>query len=239
MPDELLVGALLHDLALGEDHDPVRGARGLEAVGDQDRRTPSGDGRHRGRHLGLGRQVEVGGGLVEEQDHGVDQLGPGQRDQLPLTRRQRRAALRHGVVVAVVERGDEVVGADGAGGCLDLGIGRLRAAVGDVAADRAGEQERLLRHVAEPAAEVVEAERAQVVTVDGHRARVRVVEAGKQLEHGRLPGAGLADEGHRLVGATRRSSPRIASGGRRRTTSSGSAESAGPRTSVVATSADG
>ncbi len=60
--------------------------------------------------------------------------------------------------VAAGQGGDEVVGADRPGGGLDLGVGGLGPAVGDVVADRAGEQEGLLGHVAEPAAEVVQAE---------------------------------------------------------------------------------
>ena len=76
----------------------------------------------------------------------------------------------------------------------------LGPAVGDVVADGPGEQERLLGHVAELAAEGVQVERAQVVAVDAHAALVGVVEAGEQLHHGRLAGAGLADQGDRLAG---------------------------------------
>ena len=48
---------------------------------------------HGRRHPGLGGQVEVGGGLVEQQDGRVDQLGPGQGDQLALPGRERPAPL--------------------------------------------------------------------------------------------------------------------------------------------------
>ena len=42
-----------------------------------------------------------------------------------------------GVQVAAGQRGDEVVGADGPGRRLDLGVGGVGPAVGDVVADRA------------------------------------------------------------------------------------------------------
>ena len=92
------------------------------------------------------------------------------------------------------------MGADRPGRRLDLGVGRVRSAVGDVVAHRAGEQERLLRHDAELAAVRVEVEVAQVDAVDRHRARRRVVEAGDQLDERRLAGAGLAHERDGLAG---------------------------------------
>ena len=55
---------------------------------------------------------------------------------------------------------------NGLGGGLDLGVAGVGAAVGDVVADRAGEQERLLGHDAELAPEGAEVEVAQVVAVD-------------------------------------------------------------------------
>jgi hypothetical protein len=53
------------------------------------------------------------------------------------------------VQVAVGQRADEVVRADRAGGGFHFGVRCRRAAVGDVVPDRAGEEERLLRYVAE------------------------------------------------------------------------------------------
>ena len=39
---------------------------------------PAADDAHGPLHPGLGGEVEVGGGLVEQQDRRVDELGPGQ-----------------------------------------------------------------------------------------------------------------------------------------------------------------
>ena len=88
-----------------------------------------------------------------------------------------------------------VVRADGARGRLDLLLRRVRAAEGDVVADRAAEQERLLRHD-RPSASAASAAVtvAQVVAVDQHAPRRRVVEARHQLGHRRLARARRADE---------------------------------------------
>ena len=118
-----------------EEHDAVGAAGGLQAVGDHDRGAVGGEALHRGDDAGLVGEVEVRGRLVEQQDRRVDQLRPGERDQLALPRRERAAALGHLVAVAAGQRGDEVVGADRAGRRLDLGVCRLRPSVGDVVAD--------------------------------------------------------------------------------------------------------
>ena len=120
-------------------------------------------------------------------------------DELALPGGQRPAPLADRVEVAAGERGDEVVRAHGPRRALDLGVGGVGAAVGDVVADRAREQERLLGHEAELAAV-----RAQVEVAHGRRRRrgrrrSRVVEAGDQLHQRRLAGAGLADERDRLA----------------------------------------
>ncbi len=99
-----------------------------------------------------------------------------------------------GVQVAARQRGHEVVGADRPGRGLDLGVGGVGSSVGDVVAHRAGEEEGLLGHDAELAAERAEVELAQVGAVDQHPSGRRVVEAGDELDDGRLPGAGLADQ---------------------------------------------
>ena len=105
------------------------------------------------------------------------------------------------VQVAVAECGDELVSADGACRRLDLGVGRVGPAVGDVVADRAGEQERLLRHDRRAAGGTRSGRcRAGRCRRPAHRAARRVVEAGDELHDRRLPRARLADEGDGLAG---------------------------------------
>ena len=91
--EQLVVRAVLDHPAAVEHHDPVGAGGGGQPVGDDERGAAAGSARRSPRSPRLGGQVERGGRLVEQQDVGVDQLGPGQRDQLALTGRQVAAAL--------------------------------------------------------------------------------------------------------------------------------------------------
>ena len=124
-----------------EHDDTVGPTSRLQTVGDQDRRAPGGHHAHGPGHPGLGGQVQVGGRLVEQQQSRVDQLGPSQRDQLPLSVGQRPAPLGHPVQVAAGQPGHQFVGPHGTRCRLHLGVGRVGPAVGDVVPDRPGEQE--------------------------------------------------------------------------------------------------
>ena len=77
------------------------------------------------------------------------------------------------------------------------------AAVADVAGDRAGEEHRLLRHEADPRAQVLLRHLADVDAVDQHAALVDVVEARDQAGERRLAGAGAADDRGHLAGLRR------------------------------------
>ena len=82
---------------------------------------------------------------------------------------------------------------------VDLGVGRVGAPEAQVRAHRAREEERLLGHDAQLAAQRVQRHRAHVHAVEQHAALGGVVEAVGQLGHGRLARAGGADEGDRLA----------------------------------------
>ena len=73
---------------------------------------------------------------------------------LPLAAGQGQPALADDGVVAVGQLLDEPVDLGGPGGGPHLLVGGVRAAVGDVGADGVGEQERLLEHHAELAAQL-------------------------------------------------------------------------------------
>ncbi len=57
-------------------------------MGDDDHGATSHQPPHGGQHVLLGPPVEIGGGLVEEQQRGVPHEGPGQGDPLALARRE-------------------------------------------------------------------------------------------------------------------------------------------------------
>ena len=76
----------------------------------------------------------------------------------------------------------------------------LRAAERDVAGDVAAEEEDVLQHDADVAAQLPEVPLADVDTVDAHVAAAHVVETRQQLDERRLAGAGRADDRDLLAG---------------------------------------
>ena len=74
---------------------------------------------------------------------------------------------------------------------VQAGIG---SAIGDVVADRAAEQRRLLQDDADLVAQTLERHVAHVVTVDQHAALGDIVEARQQIDDGRLAAAGRAQQ---------------------------------------------
>ena len=139
-------------------------------------------------------------GVVEHEDARVGEHRPGDRDALALAARQREALLADHRVVAVGQLDDELVRAGGAGRGLDLGVGGVGPAVGDVGAHGVGEEERVLEHDADLRAQRVERDVAHVDAVDADRPGLHVVEAGEQQAHGRLARARRADERDGLAG---------------------------------------
>ena len=160
------MGARLDDPAGVDDDDPVCLHRGGQPVGDQD----GGAGREqdveRRLDLRLGQQVEVGGRLVEHEHPGMREERPRERDQLALAGGQRLAALVHDRVEAVGHPLDDIAQADGVDRLPDLVVGGVGVGEGDVVAKAAGEQERLLRHHAQLAAQRLDRDLAKVVAVD-------------------------------------------------------------------------
>ena len=91
--EQLLVGALLDDPAVLEDDDPVAAADRGDLVRD-DQAGAAGEVLLQGLldpRLGLG--VEGAGAVVEQQDGGVGDEGPGQGQALPLAAGEREPAL--------------------------------------------------------------------------------------------------------------------------------------------------
>ena len=101
---QLGVRALLDDPSRVQHDDPVRPRRGGQPVRHDERGPPARQRLARRQHGRLGRRVERGGGLVEQQHVRIDQRGPGQADELALPGRQALAALAHLLPEPVGER---------------------------------------------------------------------------------------------------------------------------------------
>jgi hypothetical protein len=142
--EELVGWAGLDDAAVLDHRDLVGLGDGGQAVGDDDGRPARAEALEGVGDAGLAGRVQVAGGLVEGEQGRVGDPGPGEGDQLALPGGQQRPPLADLGVVAVGQAGDDLVGPDRAGGRLDLGPGRARAAEADVVQDGAREQEPLL-----------------------------------------------------------------------------------------------
>src|SRR4051794_27208694 len=135
---------LLGNLAVFQDDDLAGAADGGETVGDDDGGAAVEEALEAALDRFLGADVDVGGGLVEDEDAGLGEEGAGEGDELALAGRELDAALADFGVQALGEAGDELGGADSGDRCLDLLFGCARSAEGDVFADAAAEEEALL-----------------------------------------------------------------------------------------------
>ena len=137
--------------AVVEDQDLVGGLDGRQPVGDHDRRPP---GQGRGQRLldeQLGLRVEVGGGLVEDHHGRILEQDPGDGQPLLLPAGQPVAPLADDGVVALGQRGDQVVDAGRPAGRDDLGVGGVGPGVAQVGGDGVVEEVGVLGHHARPA----------------------------------------------------------------------------------------
>src|SRR6185312_7976249 len=108
--DQLVVRAVLDDLALLDGDDAIGAPHGRQAVRDHDHRAVLGDRRHVVLDRALALIVERAGRLVEDQDARIIEQRPRDRDALSLAARQGVAALADHGVVALGHAEDEVVG---------------------------------------------------------------------------------------------------------------------------------
>jgi len=199
--DELVVGALLEDDTVVEQHDLVGVADGGEAVGD-------GDDGHGGLlegdgeavlHQGFGVLVEGGGGLVEEEDLLAAHERASEGDALLLAAGQVAARVADLRVVAVLHRKDVVVDRREFRVLVHLLVGGVGVDVLDVLLDGAGEEGGLLEDGGDLVAPVAEVEVLQVDAVDGDVALNGVVVAEQELDDGRLARSGGAEEATGLL----------------------------------------
>ena len=198
-----VVGPGLDHLAVLQHDDDVGRAHRLEPVGDQEGGATARGLEQPGLHLGLGVGVQPGRRLVEQQERGVAQDGPGDGQPLALPARQGLAAVAQHRVVAVGQRHHEVVGAGQPGGLLDLRAGGAGPGVPDVLAHRGPEQHRALHHHGDLRAQRVGLQLADVVAVDEHPAAGGDGQPAQQRQQRRLPGPRRAHDPDQVPGRHR------------------------------------
>ena len=148
----------------------------------------------------LGAVVHRTRRFVEQQDRRIHQESAGDGDALTLAAGERIAALADQHVEAVRVAIDEVAQPGNLRRRDDRRVIGIRRADGDVVAQRAVEEGRILRHVADVAPEVGRIELPEVDAVDHHRALARLVKPEQQLLQGRLAGTDTANDDHFLAG---------------------------------------
>ena len=192
--DELIVGSLLHDLAVLDREDHVGRFDRREPVRDRDRRPVAHQPLERLLDDPLALGVEGGGRLVEDQDRRVGHDHSSDRQPLALASREAVAALADDRVVAVVQRHDPLVDERGLGGLCHLLVGRLGAAVAEVVADGPAEQVALLGDHADGRRNRRRGEITNVMAVDPDRAAVDVIQPRDQVGDRRLAGTRRTDQ---------------------------------------------
>ncbi len=148
----------------------------------------------------LGVAVERRSRLVEQQDRRAFQDGAGDGDALLLAAGEFQAALADLGLVAFRREADEAVDLRLPRRLLDLGVGRIPAAVADIVADGVVEQHGVLRHHADGGAQRRLRDVADILAVDQDAAAGDIVEAEQQPRDRRLAGAGRADDGDGVPG---------------------------------------
>ena len=164
-------------------------------------RAPGHERRQCRQHVALGLDIEVRRRLVEDQDRGVLDDRPRDRQALTLAAAQQQAVLADPRRVAVGQRRDGLVDASLAAGGLDRLVGHLRVGEREVVADRRVEQVHVLGHDAEHPPDVVGMELVELAAADQDLALVVVPEPQQQVDERRLPHPARPDD--REAGAGR------------------------------------
>ena len=179
---QFTVRARFHDAALVEHIQRVGIGDGGEAMGDDDGGAILHQAIERFLHLPLAFGVERAGRFIEQEDRGIAQHGAGNRDALALAAGKFQAAFADAGVVALRQRGDEVVRGGIAGSLFDLGPACTGASERDVGGDGFVKQDRLLGDERHRTAQGGQADVANVVAIDGDHAAIDVIEAQEKIK---------------------------------------------------------
>src|SRR5918995_4951330 len=183
-----------------ENQDEVRASHGVEVVGNDQRRLPGHEAIQGFLDLRLALAVEARHRLVQDQDGGVADDGPGDGYPLALPSGESVAPLADDGLVPIFEVHDEVVGVGCFGGPDNLLRGGVQLAVGDVLLDGGAEQDRVLEDDPDLLAQGLELEVLYVSPIDPDGAASGLVQAEDQAGQGRLAGSRSADQRHPLAG---------------------------------------
>ena len=194
------MGALLGDASFVEDDDLVGVAQSGDAVGDEE----GGASLHDLSEVTENRLLSVGvdrrKGVVENEDRRLADERPGQGGALFLAAGEGDAALADEGVEAALELLDVLAQLGLLRGEGDLFRSGIFDAVGDVGADRIGEQEGVLRDVADIGAQFLERPFLRRNSIDAQLPRAGLDEARNQAGQRGLARTDAADDAQRSAG---------------------------------------
>src|SRR6476469_9019629 len=138
--EQLLVFALLDDLAVLHDEDQVCVSDRRQAMGDDEAGSVGPEGRHSVLYEQLGARVYRRGRLIENQQRWLSDERPSDREQLLFTGADVTGLLVDHGPVTVGKAAHEAVDVRSLSGAANLLVSRIGPAVGDVVTDRTMEQ---------------------------------------------------------------------------------------------------
>ena len=201
---QLLMAALLDDIAVLHKQDDVRVPDGGEAVGDHKAGPPLHQLFHGLANLHFGAGIHAGSGLVQDNDGRVAEEHPGDGEKLALSGgKVCRLVVQHSVI-ALRHGADKVVHLGRFGSRDDFLPGGVRLAVGDIFSHCAGKQPGVLEHHAEVFPESAAGHFGGVYAVYGDFSAVYLIEPHQKVHQRGFACAGAAHHGDFLAGFCRK-----------------------------------
>ncbi|MNI23615.1 hypothetical protein D3C73_772090 [compost metagenome] len=195
------MAAAFHNLPVVQHQDLVGTADGGEAVGDDEGGAALLEHLQRILNQALRFGVDIGGGFIQYQNRRIKGQRSGEGNQLALSSRQRAAFFHNGLIKAMGEMGQQLVGANLLQRPLHTFTGDPLVSQAYIGSDSAREEVRVLQDDAHVAAQPLLRYAFDLLAVNRDGSALRIVEAEQQIDDRAFAGAGMADEGNGLAGA--------------------------------------
>ena len=130
-------------------------------------------------HQYLCHGVDIGGGLVQDENAWIREEGASKRDKLALAHAKVSSPFANGRLITLWKPLDQIVQAYRAGRFHHFLVGCIEATIADIVTDGAGEQKRVLRHNADLAAQRALCHVPHVVAIYQHVSMLYVIETSQ------------------------------------------------------------
>ena len=188
------MGPLFDNRAVVDDQNLVRTANCTQPMGDDKAGAPRHQAQHRLLNVLLGARIDTAGCLVQDQNAGVGEDRPGNRQQLTLALAQVAAPFGEQRGITVGQAVNKLLGIRQLCGLHHLGVAGIQATITNVRQHRVGKEIGILEDNTQLAAQFILLERAKVMAINIDRALVDIIKPGKQVDDCRLPGTSRANQ---------------------------------------------